>query len=249
MKNIWKYLIIVTLCLFLSIDSLDATAENILFVQGNRVNVRKGPGTNFPVIMQLKNNTRVIERLRQGDWVAVKVSGAVENGWIHDTLLQNEKIEYSKASMSSKGDYAKGEASTSTVASTLSKVDTSPGLKKVEISSEPLSEQYLFEKVGVVDIQRIIYECKKGKEAQKYVENLISMRSEKDLKRTEHKLINQIIKDITVVVEKYAREKGFSLIFTKREVLFFIEERFDITDEIIRLYDERVEASSSHKTE
>ena len=248
MKNLWTYFIL-TLCLFLSIDAMDAVADSTLYVhvQGTLVNVREGPGTDFPVIMKLGNGTKVTEILRQESWVAVKVSGRDQIGWIHATLLKREKIEDSKDSISSKEDYTNREASRPPAASIRSKATQK--LKKVDISPGSISGKYLYAKIGVVDIQKIIFDCKMGKEARQYIKDLTSSKSEKDLARTKQKLINQIIQDTEVIVEKYAVEKGFSLIIRKQAVLFSVDVRFDITDDIIRIYDERVEALRSNGTE
>lgn len=249
MKNIWTYLTILTLCLFFSIDAVDADADTTLYVhgQGTLVNVREGPGIDFPVIMKLGNGTKVIERLRQENWVAVKVSGWDQIGWIHATLLKREKIEDSNDSTSSKKDYASREVSRSPAASIRSKATQE--LEKVDISPGSVSGKYLYAKIGVVDIQKIIFDSKVGKAARKYIQGLTSLKSEEDLERTRKKLMSQIIKDAEAIVKKYAIEKGFSLIIRKQAVLFSVEVRFDITDDIIRLYDERVEALRSNETE
>jgi len=242
-------LTILTLCLFFSIDAVDAEADTTLYVhgQGTLVNVRKGPGIDFPVIMKLGNGTRVIERLRQKNWVAVKVSGWDQIGWIHATLLKREKIEDSNDSTRSKEDYASREVSRSPAASIRSKATQE--LEKVDIFPGSVSGKYLYAKIGVVDIQKIIFNSKVGKAARKYIQGLTSLKSEEDLARTKKKLMNQIIKDAEVIVKKYAIEKGFSLIIRKQAVLFSVEVRFDITDDIIRIYDERVEALRSNETE
>lgn len=249
MKNIWTYLTILTLCLFFSIDAVDAEADTTLYVhgQGILVNVREGPGIDFPVIMKLGNGTKVIERLRQENWVAVKVSGWNQIGWIHATLLKREKNDDSNDRTSSKEDYANREVSRSPAASIRSKATRE--LEKVDISPGSVSGKYLYAKIGVVDIQKIIFDSKMGKAARKYIEDLGSLKSEEDLARTKKKMKNQIIKDTEIIIEKYAIEKGFSLIIRKQAVLFSVKVRFDITDDIIRIYDERVKALRSNETE
>ncbi len=213
MKNIWTYSSILTLFLFFPSDFVVAAPGDTLCVQGNGVNVRTGPGKDFPILVQVSRDTKVIEGLSQGDWVSVKLSETGETGWIHATLLKSQE-----------------------------EADTARELDEVAELSELASEKHLLVKIGVVDIQRIILESKWGKEIREYVKDLIPLRSKEDLAKTEQEFINRIIRDVEVIIEEYAREKGFSLIIRRREVLFFIEERFDITDDIIRRYDEQIEA-------
>jgi len=238
-------LTILTLCLFFSIEAVDAKADTTLYVhvQGTLVNVREGPGNDFPVIMKLGNGTKVTERLRQENWVAVKVSGWDQIGWIHATLLKREKTEDSNDNTSSKEDYSSREVSRSPAASIRS--EATQELEKVDISPESVSGKFLYAKIGVVDIQKIIFDSKMGKEARKYIKDLNSLKSEEDLERIREKLMDQMIKDTKVIVKKYATEKGFSLIIRKQALLFSVDVRFDITDDIIRIYDERVEVSAS----
>ncbi|MFQ5486440.1 MAG: OmpH family outer membrane protein [Desulfobacterales bacterium] len=245
MKNIWTYLTILTVCLFFSID---AEADTTLYVhaQGTLVNVREGPGIDFPVIMKLGNGTKVIEKSRQENWVAVKVAGWNKIGWIHSTLLKREKIEDSNNSPSTKVDDTIREASRSPAVSVRSKATERP--EKAAISPEPVSGKYLYAKIGVVDIQKIIFDSKMGKAARKYIQDPKLLKSEEDLARTKKNLVNQIIKDAEVIINKYAIERGFSLIIRKQAVLFSVKVRFDITDDIIRIYDEQVEALKSKKS-
>ena len=237
---------ILTVCLLFSID---AEADTTLYVhaQGTLVNVREGPGIDFPVIMKLGNGTKVIEKSRQENWVAVKVSGWNRIGWIHATLLKREKIEDSNESTSSKEDDTSREVSRSPAASVRSKATQE--LEKVDISPGSVSGKYLYAKIGVVDIQKIIFDSKMGKAARRYIQDRKSLKSEEDLTREKKKLVNQIIKDAEVIIDKYAIERGFSLIIRKQAVLFSVKVRFDITDDIIRIYDEQVKALKSNATE
>jgi len=160
MKNIWTYLTILTVCLLFSID---AEADTTLYVhaQGTLVNVREGPGIDFPVIMKLGNGTKVIEKSRQENWVAVKVSGWNRIGWIHATLLKREKIEDLNESTSSKEDYASREVSRSPAASIRPKA--TKRLEKTNLSSAAVSGKYLYAKIGVVDIQKLFLTVKWAK--------------------------------------------------------------------------------------
>lgn len=64
-KHKWTYLTILMLGLFFSMDALDAVADDTLFVQGSRINVRTGPGLDFPVLTQLENGFSLILKKRE----------------------------------------------------------------------------------------------------------------------------------------------------------------------------------------
>lgn len=107
-----------------------------------------------------------------------------------------------------------------------------------------LSEEKSLVNVGAVDIQRVIEESRKGREARMFFEGLVSLRSEEELTKTEQKLISEIIKDIEVMVQKYAKEHGITYIVDGASGgVVYINKRLDITDEIIDLYNETVDTS------
>ena len=62
--------------------------DNIRIVSGSRVNLRAGPGTDFDVVDQLNENTRVeiLEDSGNG-WVQLRPVGGGPTGWIADFLL------------------------------------------------------------------------------------------------------------------------------------------------------------------
>ena len=111
-------------------------------------------------------------------------------------------------------------------------------------SSELRSDENMSFKIGVVNVQRVIEESKKGIEARNYFEGLISLRSEEELVRTQDELLEQIVQDIEYIIREYAEKEKFTYVTERLEGgVVFSEERFDITDEIIRLYDQKVGTS------
>ena len=111
-----------------------------------------------------------------------------------------------------------------------------------------LSEEKSLVNVGTVDMQRVIEESKKGREARMFFEGLISLRSEEELTKTERKLISEIVKDIEVIVQQYAKEHGITYIMDGVSGgVVHINKRLDITDEIIDLYNEMVETSKQEE--
>ncbi|MFQ5901603.1 MAG: OmpH family outer membrane protein [Thermodesulfobacteriota bacterium] len=120
-------------------------------------------------------------------------------------------------------------------------VDT---LGEKEVPSEPVSEENLSIKIGVIDIQQVLDESQKGKEARRYYEGLTSLRSMEELARTEEELINQIMQDIEIIVEEYAKRNKFTHIIDNLEGgILYVDEAFVLTDKIIELYDAKVRTS------
>lgn len=72
--------------------SVNAAAElgDILYIQGEGVNVREGPSTNTAVTLKLGNGHRLMELGRNGDWVRVHIdrTGGKE-GWVHEGLVSS----------------------------------------------------------------------------------------------------------------------------------------------------------------
>jgi Bacterial SH3 domain len=62
-----------------------AAQGDALVVTGEVVNVRAGPGSNAPILRQVKRDDQAVELTRQGSWVQVRLPDAV--GWIHGSLL------------------------------------------------------------------------------------------------------------------------------------------------------------------
>ena len=57
-------------------------------IDGDNVNLRRGPGTGFEIKRQLRRSQEVIERKRDDEWHQVEVVGADGLlGWVHQTLL------------------------------------------------------------------------------------------------------------------------------------------------------------------
>ncbi len=66
-----------------------ATNGNLLFVNGNKVNVRAGPSASDAVILQVVKGDKLKELQRQGEWVnvAIEAAGSMTVGWIHLSLV------------------------------------------------------------------------------------------------------------------------------------------------------------------
>ncbi len=59
-----------------------------LYINGDNVNVRSGPGLTFQVVVQLDKGRELAEVARQDDWIHVSVVGSEsQDGWVHAPLV------------------------------------------------------------------------------------------------------------------------------------------------------------------
>ncbi len=73
-------------------------------------------------------------------------------------------------------------------------------------------------------------------------------RSERELRQKESKLTKEIIGDIRAIVVEYAKEKGYTYIFEKREGgILYGPEGDDLTQEIIKRYNKKYRALKGGK--
>ena len=125
----------------------------------------------------------------------------------------------------------------------LSTIEAQPKVdKEAQTHSESTFNENMMFKIGVVDVQRVLDESKKGIEARNYIEGLYSLRSNEELIRTEQALIEEIIKDIEYIIREYAKNGEYTYITEKIEGgVVFNEDQFDVTQAIINLYDKKIE--------
>ena len=70
------------------------------FINGTNVNIRKGPGVNFPIVLQVnKLGTLVTVIAKTKDWYQIKVKDRI--GWIYATFLSIDQDESSDSSVES----------------------------------------------------------------------------------------------------------------------------------------------------
>lgn len=72
---------------FANIDLLAASGDK-LFINGENVNIRSGPGTDFEIVTTLDRGHELIEFGREGDWINVGIARADgRDGWVLSTLV------------------------------------------------------------------------------------------------------------------------------------------------------------------
>ena len=60
-----------------------------LYVTGNRVNLRSGPGTSFRKVGQLNRGARVQQKTSTGGWI--EISSSIGQGWMSSKYLSSRK--------------------------------------------------------------------------------------------------------------------------------------------------------------
>jgi outer membrane protein len=98
-------------------------------------------------------------------------------------------------------------------------------IKRLKEELELLSEKGKKEKQDEID--------RKIKELQDF-----DLATRTDLKRERARVVREILKEIDKVVQEYGKNKGYFLILNDR-VLLYGDEQFDLTDEIIKILNEK----------
>ena len=87
MKNQFKKIIVMSsVALFCATSSY---AANFLSVTTDNANVRTGPGTNYPVAMELFQGYPLKVLKKQGDWYQIS-DYENDTGWIHDSIVKGK---------------------------------------------------------------------------------------------------------------------------------------------------------------
>ena len=116
-------------------------------------------------------------------------------------------------------------------------------LKTKDMAFNEASEKRSFGKVGEVDIFRVIEESKKVKNALKSSKDVSSL--SEALFNGKQNPIGEIVKDVVKIIKEYGKKEGFIDISDKYEKwVVYTEERVDITDKVIELYNKNLEASN-----
>lgn len=106
-------------------------------------------------------------------------------------------------------------------------------LKKLRQSLELLNDQARESKAREIE--------EKSDEFQR-----LKVRSERDLLRERNQLAGQILDEVEAAVAEYAKANGFSVILDQRSLLFG-EKLYDVTDEVLKLLNERYAAKATKR--
>lgn len=84
-KQLKQIIILVSFSLFFSSFAL---AASYLSVTTDNANVRTGPGTKYPVAMELFQGYPLLVLKQKGEWYKVS-DFEKDSGWIHDSIVKN----------------------------------------------------------------------------------------------------------------------------------------------------------------
>ena len=238
MKNLSQFIAAAMFLIVLSFMPYPAyaAAGDTLRVTGPNVNLRERADITSPVLMVMPPDSVVTERSRQGEWVSVEVRGSGRQGWIHESLLV--RVTQKPAAANEKAPAPAGERWRTFI-------KTCCGVRKHSATqggadatpAGPPSPKQPVTKVGVVYLQRIIDESEGGGKTKKHFAEIAASTPAEDLKKIEQRLIRQVIEKIETIIAQYARSEGYTHVVDAPESGFlFADERFDITDSIIKLY-------------
>lgn len=215
--------LLVFFLLFLSI-TLAGAAHAASAVIIKDANLRTTPNDNAKIITTLPKESKVLTKDRQRDWVMVEVPSLAKTGWVHKSLINENKVLQ--------------------VAQAKEKKLIEPGPHKVSKTTElstAVQPDHPVQNIGVIDIQQVINDSRRGKEARQRFQGMRLSGSADQVAEIERQMISQVIAEIQTIVEKYAEEKGFTHILNKNSgSVFYNKASFDITGDIIREYDQQV---------
>lgn len=69
-------------------DNNGISSQPVLYVDREVVNLRQGPGTEYPVVTQLDRNATIYEYARDGEWINIETEAGSFAGWIHGNLVR-----------------------------------------------------------------------------------------------------------------------------------------------------------------
>ncbi len=225
-----KILFCIVVLLATGIQPCQAGTDEDMIVSQD-ANLRAEPGIDSMITHVLLKGTRVIKKEKNRNWYRVYCPNIKQTGWINADLLQ--RAESLKNKEPAPVPYSK-------------MIGFNSHLKS---NKQPRPDHYIISPpaaalppvaIAVIDLQQVIDKSKKGRAARRCFENLQKQNSGRDTARAEQDLLAPIIMEIRLLVEDYARANKLTHVLNKNSgALFHYDERFDITSEIIRLYDQQ----------
>ncbi|MFH1216747.1 MAG: OmpH family outer membrane protein [Pseudomonadota bacterium] len=230
LKRTITFLLLFFTCLpcLLHAEQSEFSAKEEL-VLAKDANLRKGPGISFDVIDALRKGTRVKIIYQVGEWTRVEQAGGNKNGWLHLPVPANTSTAE-----------AAPAPPDATRTKTIEPVPMKESRQPAKKTGEPARPAQL---VGVIDIQQVINQSKRGRAAREKYEEL-RRSGQENIDQTEEKIISGVIIEIQAVVETYARNHGFTHVINKNSgSMFYFDGNFNITADIISEYDRQAALS------
>lgn len=186
-------------------------------------NLRVNPSDTARIILPLQQDTKVLLGDNDNGWVKVDIPSLGQSGWVHGSLVR--------------------PVAESPVLQQNKKKIIEPDQQKIS-KTEPLKKknpESSAQAIAVIDIQQVIDQSIRGREARDRFEQMRESGQAEQLAKIEKEMISHVITEIRSIVEQYAGEKGFTQVLNKNSgSIFYTDPRFDITEDIIREYDRRI---------
>ncbi|HEY6872651.1 MAG TPA: OmpH family outer membrane protein [Geobacteraceae bacterium] len=71
----------------------------------------------------------------------------------------------------------------------------------------------------------------KLKEYQRFLKD-----AQDDLQAKNDELTNKIVEEIVKVIQDYGKKNGYSMVFVKNDIMIYVDEKVDLTDEILKVF-------------
>jgi len=219
MLSTTRFFLALILLLLAAAGAGAAHAANAVIIAD--ANLRATPDDTAKIITPLRKDTQVLTKDRQQEWVKVEVPALAKTGWVHKSLISgNQVLQVAKAKEKK------------VIEPAPHKISKTADLSKNKQPDRPVQI------IGVIDIQQVINDSLRGRQARKRFEGMRLTGSTEQVARIEQEMISRVITEIQTIVENYAVEKGFTHVLNKNSgSVFYNEASFDITGDIIREYD------------
>ena len=200
------------------------TGQLLTLVKDGHLRVR--PGFNNKVTHPVRKGTPVIRKGRQPGWSHVFVPSMHRSGWLPDRLLSVKPSVPVLRPQNAKKSFRKAVTPRSR--------DTRIPVLTGELMKQPTSS------IAVLDVQKIIDESQRGRDSFLTFRKLSAGKSPQETARAEQEVLTRIIMEIRMLAELYAAQHHLTHIINKNSAsLFHYDPRFEITDEILQLYDKQ----------
>lgn len=98
----FRHLRILSLIIFILLFLVNAAAAEMVSIKGDKINLRKGPGTKYSILWEYGNGYPLQIVKKSGNWIKVK-DFEKDSGWIHKSLLNYNPHVIVKVNRSSNG--------------------------------------------------------------------------------------------------------------------------------------------------
>lgn len=221
----------------LAVAQTDDSSRRVL----NRdANIRQGPGMEYPIIMPALQGAEMIVKTVEGEWARVEIPSTGAQGWVYTSLVSaaEKKIKTIEPSRVKKSIESNNETEVTDSVNS-EKIPEPDNADALPLSDTPV-------KLGVIDVQAVIEKSRKGMAIVSRYQNHPADKSAEYFLSEENEAVKDLRREIMTIVDNYASQHGFTHIVNKNAGgTVFSQDRYDITDDIITIYDAQFEKSKN----